>query len=123
MPTEPLPNLTAARGDLMMHEPFFWSKGINDFLNSKNYSCYSSKDKDHMPAVPNVDVLTLDDIKAVQGGYTKGRKVMSGRDTITNAMSTDSSYSVCAGGCVRSTSVSLAECARHEPCGTAHLPT
>lgn len=87
--------LDGSEGELMMHEPFFWSKGINDFLNSKDYSCYSSKDKDHMPAVPNVDVLTLDDIKAVQGGYTKGRKVMSGRDTITNAMSTDSSYSVC----------------------------
>lgn len=87
--------LDGSEGDLMMHEPFFWSKGINDFLNSKDYSCYSSKDKDHMPAVPNVDVLTLDDIKAVQGGYTKGRKVMSGRDTITNAMSTDNSYSVC----------------------------
>ena len=87
--------LDGSEGDLMMHEPFFWSKGINDFLNSKDYSCYSSKDKDHMPAVPNVDVLTLDDIKAVQGGYTKGRKVMIGRDTITNAMSTDSSYSVC----------------------------
>ena len=87
--------LDGSEGDLMMHEPFFWSKGINDFLNSKDYSCYSSKDKDHMPAVPNVDVLTLDDIKAGQGGYTKGRKVMSGRDTITNAMSTDSSYSVC----------------------------
>ena len=87
--------LDGSEGDLMLHEPFFWSKGINDFLNSKDYSCYSSKDKDHMPAVPNVDVLTLDDIKAVQGGYTKGRKVMSGRDTITNAMSTDSSYSVC----------------------------
>ena len=87
--------LDGSEGDLMMHEPFFWSKGVNDFLNSKDYSCYSSKNKDHMPAVPNVDVLTLDDIKAVQGGYTKGRKVMSGRDTITNAMSTDSSYSVC----------------------------
>lgn len=87
--------LDGSEGDLMMREPFFWSKGINDFLNSKDYRCYSSKDKDHMPAVPNVDVLTLDDIKAVQGGYTKGRKVMSGRDTITNAMSTDSSYSVC----------------------------
>lgn len=87
--------LDGSEGDLMIHEPFFWSKGINDFLNNKDYSCYSSKDKDHMPAVPNVDVLTLDDIKAVQGGYTKGRKVMSGRDTITNAMSTDSSYSVC----------------------------
>lgn len=87
--------LDGSEGDLMMHEPFFWSKGINDFLNSRNYSCYSSKDKDHMPAMPNVDVLTLDDIKAVQGGYTKGRKVMSGRDTIANAMSTDNAYSVC----------------------------
>lgn len=87
--------LDGSEGDWMMYEPFFWCKGVNDYLNGKHYSCYSSKDKDHMPAVPNVDVLTLDDIKAVQGGYTKGRKVMSGRDTITNAMSTDSSYSVC----------------------------
>lgn len=87
--------LDGTEGDLMMLEPFFWSKGVNDFLNGKNYSCYSAKDKYHMPAVPTVDVLTLDDIKAMQGGYTKGRKVMSGKDTIANAMSTDSSYSVC----------------------------
>ncbi len=87
--------LDGTEGDLMMYEPFFWSKGVNDFLNGKNYSCYSAKDKDHMPAVPNVDVLTLDDIKATQGGHTKGRKVMSGKDTIANALSTDSAYSVC----------------------------
>ena len=87
--------LDGSEGDLMMHEPFFWSKGINDFLNSKDYSCYSSKDKDHMPAVPNVDVLTLDDIKAVQGGYVNGKKVMTEKDTIKNAFSADNSYSVC----------------------------
>lgn len=87
--------LDGSEGDLMMHEPFFWSKGINDFLNSKDYSCYSSKDKEHMPAVPNVDVLTLDDIKAVQGGYVNGKKVMTGKDTIKNAFSADNSYSVC----------------------------
>ena len=87
--------LDGSEGDLMMHEPFFWSKGVNDFLNSKNYSCYSSKDKDHMPAVPNVDVLTLDDIKAVQGGYVNGKKVMTEKDTIKNAFSADNSYSVC----------------------------
>lgn len=79
----------------MMYEPFFWSKGINDFLNGKNYSCYSSRDKDHMPTVPNVDVLTLADIKARQGGYTSGKKIMSGKDTIKNSYSTDSTYSVC----------------------------
>lgn len=87
--------LDGTEGDWMMYEPFFWSKGINDFLNSKNYSCYSSRDKDHMPAVPNVDVLTLADIKALQGGYTNGKKIMSGKDTIKNSYSMDSAYSVC----------------------------
>lgn len=87
--------LDGTEGDWMMYEPFFWSKGINDFLNGKNYSCYSSKDKDHMPTVPNVDVLTLADIKARQGGYTSGKKIMSGKDTIKNSYSTDSTYSVC----------------------------
>ena len=87
--------LDGTEGDWMMYEPFFWSKGINDFLNGKNYSCYSARDKDHMPTVPNVDVLTLADIKARQGGYTSGKKIMSGKDTVTNAFSTDSSYSVC----------------------------
>ena len=87
--------LDGTEGDWMMYEPFFWSKGINDFLNGKNYSCYSSSDKDHMPTVPNVDVLTLADIKARQGGYTSGKKIMSGKDTIKNSYSTDSTYSVC----------------------------
>lgn len=87
--------LDGTEGDWMMYEPFFWSKGINDFLNGKNYSCYSSRDKDHMPTVPNVDVLTLADIKARQGGYTSGKKIMSGKYTIKNSYSTDSTYSVC----------------------------
>ena len=87
--------LDGTEGDWMMYEPFFWSKGINDFLNGKNYSCYSSRDKDHMPTVPNVDVLTLADIRARQGGYTSGKKIMSGKDTIKNSYSTDSTYSVC----------------------------
>ena len=87
--------LDGTEGDWMMYEPFFWNKGINDFLNGKNYSCYSSRDKDHMPTVPNVDVLTLADIKARQGGYTSGKKIMSGKDTINNSYSTDSTYSVC----------------------------
>lgn len=90
--------LDGTEGDLMMLEPFFWSKGVNDYLNGKNYSCYSFRDKEHMPTIPDVDVLTLDDIKATQGGYMSGRKVMSGRDTISNAYSTDNSYSVCVVG-------------------------
>ena len=87
--------LDGTEGDWMMLEPFFWSKGVNDYLNGKNYDCYSYRDRDHMPRVPEATVLTLADIKATQGGYTSGKKVMNGRDTITNAFSTDSSYSVC----------------------------
>ena len=87
--------LDGTEGDWMMLEPFFWSKGVNDYLNGKDYDCYSYRDRDHMPRVPEATVLTLADIKATQGGYTSGKKVMSGRDTITNAFSTDNSYSVC----------------------------
>ncbi len=87
--------LDGTEGDWMMLEPFFWSKGVNDYLNGKNYSCYSSNDANHMPAVPEATVLTLDDLKKTQGGYLSGRKVMSGRDTLVNAYSTDASYSVC----------------------------
>lgn len=87
--------LDGSEGDWMMLEPFYWSKGVNDYLNGRNYDCYSYRDRDHMPRVPEATVLTLADIKATQGGYTSGKKVMSGRDTITNAFSTDNSYSVC----------------------------
>lgn len=87
--------LDGTEGDCMMHEPFFWSKGINDYLSSKHYSCYSSNSKDNMPAPPEAKVLSLDDIKATSGGFQSGKKVMSGKDTLTNAYSTDSSYSVC----------------------------
>lgn len=65
--------LDGSEGDWMMFEPFFWSKGINDYLNGKHYSCYSSKGRDDMPSVPDADILTLDDIKEA-GGYLSGRK-------------------------------------------------
>ena len=78
----------------MMYEPFFWSKGINDYLKGKHYSCYSSKGPEDRPERPDVDVLTLDDIKE-SGGLQSGRKIMTGKDTLENSYSTDSTYSVC----------------------------
>ena len=87
--------LDGSEGDWMMLEPFYWSKGVNDYLNGRNYDCNSFRDRAHMPRVPEATVLTLEDIKRTQGGYTNGKKVMSGRDTINNAFSNDSSYSVC----------------------------
>lgn len=87
--------LDGSEGDLMMYEPFYWGKGINDYLRNKHYSCFSANSKDKMPAVPEVTVLTLDDIKGLSGGYTPGKKVMTGKATIIDSISTDSSYSVC----------------------------
>ena len=82
-------------GDWMMYEPFFWSKGINDFLNGKHYSCYSSAGPDNMPSVPVAHILTLDDLKRTPGGYLAERKIMSGKPTLQESYSTDKTYSVC----------------------------
>lgn len=86
--------LDGSEGDWMMFEPFFWSKGINDYLNGKHYSCYSSNSRDNMPSVPDANVLTLDDIKG-NDDYLNGKKIMSGKDTLLNSCSADSAYSVC----------------------------
>ena len=85
--------LDGSEGDLMMYEPGMWVKGINDYLNAANYSCYSSNDRNHRPATPEADILTLDDIKA-KGGVIAGRKII-GKDTLSASYTNDSSYSVC----------------------------
>lgn len=36
--------LTGAMGDVMMHEPHYWYKGVNDYLNKAKYAHYSSND-------------------------------------------------------------------------------
>ena len=87
--------LDSSEGDWMMYEPFFWSKGVNDYLNEKYYSCYSSNGPDDMPPVPDVTVLTLDDIKDTQGGFLTERKLLSGKPTLKDSYSTDKTYSVC----------------------------
>ena len=84
--------LDGSEGDWMMLEPHYWSKGINDYLNNKHYSCYSSNAS--MPDKPSVDILTLEDIIS-SGKYKKGYKVMSGKNTLTNSYTADVNYSVC----------------------------
>lgn len=87
--------LDSSEGDWMMYEPFFWSKGINDYLNEKYYSCYSSNGPDDMPPIPEVTVLTLDDIKETKDGYLAERKLLSGKPALKDSYSTDKTYSVC----------------------------
>ena len=87
--------LDGSEGDWMMYEPFYWSKGINDYLNNKKYACYSSYPEDEMPPVPEATILTLDAIKETQGGWLGERKIMSGKPTLMESYTTDKAYSVC----------------------------
>ncbi|MDB0717912.1 hypothetical protein [Bacteroides xylanisolvens] len=87
--------LDGSEGDWMMYEPFYWSKGINDYLNNKKYACYSSYPEDEMPPVPEATVLTLDAIKETHGGWLGERKIMSGKPTLMESYTTDKAYSVC----------------------------
>ena len=87
--------LDGTEGDWMMYEPFFWSKGINDYLKGKHYSCYSSNDAAHKPDSPKATVLTLEDIRRTQGGVLPGKKITSGKETLQNSYTNDTTYSVC----------------------------
>ena len=86
--------LDGTEGDWMMYEPFFWCKGVNDYLGGKHYSCYSSNGADEMPDTPEATVLTPDDIKR-DGGWQNGKKIMTGKGDLASSYSTDSTYSVC----------------------------
>ena len=84
--------LDSSEGDVMMREPHYWSKGINDYLAGKKYACYSMNEA--MPDVPNVDVLTLEDIQTV-GKYKDKSKLTSGKGTLSASIGSDSNYAVC----------------------------
>lgn len=76
--------LDGSEGDWMMYEPFFWSKGVNDFLGGKKYAIYCSADRDHKPATPDVTVITLDQIKQ-DDGYMSQYVVKVGQGAYTEA--------------------------------------
>ena len=37
--------LDSTEGDVYIYEPHYWYKGINDYLNNKKYSCFSSNEE------------------------------------------------------------------------------
>lgn len=85
--------LDGTEGDVMMFEPHYWFKGVNDYLNKKHYSCYCcNQDK---PTVPDCEIITLAQIQAVSDNYRVGYKVKSGYDTLKESLTTDSNYCVC----------------------------
>ena len=79
--------LDGSQGDVMMLEPHYWYKGVNDLLNDKKYACFSSLD--HMPSTPNVRVLSLADIEV-----NEYHKLSIGRGTLPEALSNSIDYNV-----------------------------
>lgn len=84
--------LDGTEGDAMMFEPYYWFKGINDFLNNKKYSCYSSNTE--MPDIPEATVISYDDILAA-GNVRASYKILSGKTDLQSSYTADSVYSVC----------------------------
>ena len=85
--------LDGTEGDVMMFEPHYWFKGVNDYLNGKHYSLYSMKKE--CPKSEEVTIIRLEDIQTA-GDYKASYKIMSGRETLASSLSADSNYAVCA---------------------------
>ena len=93
---EDIENCTAAaldgtEGDVMLIEPHYWFKGVNDFMNKRHYSCYAYKET--MPRRPEATVLEWDDLMAA-GLVRQNYKILTGKGSLGAAYSSDSSYAV-----------------------------
>ena len=73
-------HLDASEGDWMMWEPHRWFKGVNDYLNSKHYACWSSNAA--KPKDPECTIISLQDIQDA-GNYRTNYKIMSGKETLS----------------------------------------
>ena len=58
--------LTGEMGDVMMYEPHYWYKGVNDYLNKAKYAHYSVNDK--CPSVAEYKKIEFSDL-TVKKGY------------------------------------------------------
>ena len=84
--------LDSTEGDVYIYEPHYWYKGINDYLNNKKYSCFSSNEE--MPDRPECKVISYDEIES-EKNVREGYKLTVGRQHLDDAYSQDSNYLVC----------------------------
>ena len=82
--------LDSSEGDVFVYEPHYWYKGINDYLNGKKYSCFSTNEE--MPDRPECTVITYEDIVAAKGIKT-GNKIQVGKQNIQSSYVADANYS------------------------------
>lgn len=84
--------LDSTEGDVYIYEPHYWYKGINDYLNNKKYSCFSSNEE--MPDRSECKVIGYDEIES-EKNVREGYKLTVGRQHLDDAYSQDSNYLVC----------------------------
>jgi hypothetical protein len=85
--------LDSSEGDIMMYEPWMWFKGVYDYLNHKQYDCYSSNDRNRRPATPDAKILTWEQL-VDENRVTDGKKIV-GKSTLATSFVNDSAFSVC----------------------------
>lgn len=84
--------LDGTEGDFGIIEPHRWTKGINDYLNGKHYSCFSSNED--RPSIPEATVIGWGEIQGKRE-FRKGYKIATGRADLESSFSADSNYSAC----------------------------
>ena len=84
--------LDGTEGDFGIIEPHRWTKGINDYLNGKHYSCYSSNEG--CPAIPEATVIGWEEIRGMRE-FRKGYRIAGGRADLESSFSADGNYSAC----------------------------
>ena len=81
--------LDSTEGDVWLHEPHYWYKGINDYLNNKKYTCFSSNRE--KPSCPDCKIITLEEISEIK----KNNKIQVGRPDLSSSYVSDTKYNVC----------------------------
>lgn len=81
-------SLTGNMGDVMMYEPHYWYKGINDILNNTKYSLFSSFDK--KPSSIQSEIIKKDEI-SIKEGF--GVRASEDYTNLTDAVIASSNYS------------------------------
>lgn len=82
--------LTGAEGDVMVYEPHFWYKGVNDLVRKAKYKIYSANAD--CPASPVGTRLTKDEL-TVRNGYAA--RVAVDYTTESESITAVSNYSTC----------------------------
>ena len=80
--------LDMSQGDVFIHEPEYWYKGVNDVLRGKKYACFASGER---PSSPKVDTVTFDQLEAL-GQKMAGYAVQVGHASPSSALVPNEGY-------------------------------